>query len=124
MPPGPSPNPQPTWMPWPGWRCFVGTLWTRGTKKTTRCSSIHAIQVIESTTDTATRCPYKGVASYWSVRAGGTVHKDLAWSFRAPIPECPKIDNLICFYNELVDLEVDGEPLERPRTPWSVDQKR
>jgi len=75
-------------------------------------------------TDTATRCPYKGVASYWSVRAGGTVHKDLAWSYRAPIPECPKIDNLICFYNELVDLEVDGEPLERPRTPWSVDQKR
>ena len=66
-----------------------------------------------------TRCPYKGVASYWSVHAGGGVHKDLAWSYEAPIPECPKIENLICFYNEHVDLEVDGERVPRPLTPWS-----
>lgn len=75
-------------------------------------------------TDSTTRCPYKGVASYWSVRAGGTAHKDLAWSYPLPIPECPKIENLIAFYNERVDLEVDGERLERPRTPWSLDRQR
>lgn len=69
--------------------------------------------------DSTTRCPYKGVASYWSVRAAGRVHPDLAWSYKLPIPECPKIENLIAFYNERVDLEVDGERLERPRTPWS-----
>ena len=74
-------------------------------------------------TDTVTRCPYKGVASYWSVRAGGTIHKDLAWSYKAPIPECPKIENLIAFFNERVELEVDGDLLERPRTPWSVDRQ-
>jgi len=66
-----------------------------------------------------TRCPYKGMAGYWSVRVGSTLHEDLAWSYEAPIPECPKIENLIAFYNERVDLEVDGEPVERPLTPWS-----
>jgi len=71
-------------------------------------------------TDSVSRCPYKGVASYWSVGAGDKVHKDIAWSYKSPIPECPKIENLIAFYNEKVDLEVDGRPVERPRTPWSV----
>ena len=75
-------------------------------------------------TDTVTRCPYKGVASYWSVSAGGTTHKDLAWSYRSPIPECPKIENLIAFFSERVDLEVDGERQERPMTPWSVGPQK
>jgi uncharacterized protein (DUF427 family) len=74
--------------------------------------------------DTISRCPYKGVAAYWSVRAGGTVHPDLAWSYRSPIPECPKIENLIAFFNERVDLEVDEERLERPQTPWSDPSDR
>lgn len=73
-------------------------------------------------TDTITRCPYKGVASYWSVRAGPKVHPDLAWSYKFPIPECPKIENLIAFFNERVDLDVDGERLVRPRTPWSESE--
>ena len=68
---------------------------------------------------TTSRCPYKGVASYWSVHAGGAVHADLAWSYKAPIPECPKIENLIAFFNERVDMDVDGERQERPITPWS-----
>ena len=70
-------------------------------------------------TPTVTRCPYKGAASYWSVRAGDKLHKDLAWSYEQPIPECPKIENLISFFNERVDLDVDGERQERPWTPWS-----
>lgn len=69
--------------------------------------------------ETTSRCPYKGVASYWSVHAAGTMHPDLAWAYRSPIPECTKIENLIAFFNERVDLDVDGERLERPRTPWS-----
>ncbi len=76
------------------------------------------MDLLEPTT-TITRCPYKGVATYWSVRAGGTSHQDLAWSYEQPIPECPKIEKLIAFFNERVDLEVDGERQERPQTPWS-----
>ena len=37
-------------------------------------------------TDSYTRCPYKGEASYWSVRAGGTRHEDLAWSYPTRCP--------------------------------------
>jgi uncharacterized protein (DUF427 family) len=67
----------------------------------------------------STQCPYKGVASYYSVRAGEELVKDIAWYYPFPIPECPKIENLICFFNEKVDTYVDGELEERPQTPWS-----
>jgi uncharacterized protein (DUF427 family) len=70
-------------------------------------------------TETATRCPYKGVASYYAVRAGSTVVPDLAWCYRHPIPECSKIENLVCFFNERVDLYVDRELQPKPRTRWS-----
>jgi uncharacterized protein (DUF427 family) len=53
------------------------------------------------------------------VRAGGRLHPDVVWSYPDPIPECPRIAGLICFYNEKVDLTVDGVPEERPQTPWS-----
>jgi uncharacterized protein (DUF427 family) len=70
-------------------------------------------------TDSVTACPYKGQARYWSVRVGDRVLKDLVWSYPTTIPECPKIENLLSFYNEKVDLYVDGELQVRPRTPWS-----
>jgi len=71
-------------------------------------------------TQTISRCPYKGKATYWSVQVGEAVAPDIAWSYEAPIPECPKIEHLICFLNERVDaLYVDGELMPRPRTPWS-----
>jgi len=67
-------------------------------------------------TPTHTRCPYKGVASYWSAAVGGKRFDDIVWAYPAPIPEIPKIANLLSFYNERVDIFVDGEP-ERPRKP-------
>lgn len=70
-------------------------------------------------TQLATRCPYKGVARYWSARVGDTVVKDVVWSYPAPIPECPKIENLLSFYNEHVDLYVDAILQDRPVTPFS-----
>ena len=57
-------------------------------------------------TDTETACPYKGWASYWSVKAGGTEHPDLAWGYRTPLPESGAVAGLVCFYNEKVDIEV------------------
>jgi uncharacterized protein (DUF427 family) len=65
------------------------------------------------------RCPYKGEAVYWSVRAGGELHEDIVWSYPAPIPETPKIENLLAFYNEKVEIVVDGVPQDRPVTRWS-----
>jgi uncharacterized protein (DUF427 family) len=72
-------------------------------------------------TASKTRCPYKGKAAYWSVRVGDQVWKDVVWSYPDPIPECAKIKDLLCFYNERVDIYVDGELQERPKTPWSQE---
>jgi uncharacterized protein (DUF427 family) len=66
-----------------------------------------------------TRCPYKGVASYWSVEAGGERVENLIWYYPDPIPEAARIKGLLAFFNEKVDLEVDGEEQERPKTQWS-----
>jgi uncharacterized protein (DUF427 family) len=70
-------------------------------------------------TDTVSHCPYKGQAAYWSVRAGDKVHEDLAWSYGTPLPESQKIAGLVCFYNEKVDIYVDGVLQERPSTKFS-----
>jgi uncharacterized protein (DUF427 family) len=64
--------------------------------------------------DTQTVCPYKGTASYWCIEVNGTTHEDLVWTYRTPLPESQKVAGLAAFYNERVDLYVDGELRERP----------
>jgi uncharacterized protein (DUF427 family) len=68
--------------------------------------------------DTITHCPYKGAASYHSVAGveGGT---DLVWYYPEPLDEVGRIKDLVCFFNEKVDIELDGEAQERPESPWS-----
>jgi uncharacterized protein (DUF427 family) len=69
---------------------------------------------------TVTACPYKGRAAYYGVRVGGRLARDLVWTYQFPIPECSKIENLLCFYNERVDaIHVDGQLEEKPQSPWS-----
>jgi uncharacterized protein (DUF427 family) len=73
-----------------------------------------------SRSDTVTQCPYKGRTVHYDLALGGRAWRDVAWSYPFPIPECPKIENLICFYDERVDMiEVDGEVQPKPQTPWS-----
>jgi uncharacterized protein (DUF427 family) len=60
-------------------------------------------------TSTSTTCPFKGQASYWSVAVGGDVHDDVVWSYEEPIPRAEGIAGLLCFWNERVDLTVDGD---------------
>ena len=71
-------------------------------------------------TDTVTACPYKGVTSaYWSAKLGDDVHPDLAWAYDFPTRQLLPIAGLVAFYNEEVDLSIDGERLERPVTHFS-----
>jgi uncharacterized protein (DUF427 family) len=65
--------------------------------------------------DTRTFCAYKGQASYWSLDA----EPDVAWSYSRPLREAVEVADRIAFFNERVDLVVDGTRLERPVTPWS-----
>jgi uncharacterized protein (DUF427 family) len=64
-------------------------------------------------------CPYKGTATYWSLEVDGVTHADLVWIYRTPLLESQKIAGLAAFYNEKVDLVIDGVPHERPQTHFS-----
>jgi uncharacterized protein (DUF427 family) len=67
--------------------------------------------------DTQTACPYKGVTSgYWSARIGDAVVPDVAWTYQYPDRSVATIASMLAFYNEQVDIVVDGTPLSRPRT--------
>jgi uncharacterized protein (DUF427 family) len=61
-----------------------------------------------------TYCPYKGEASYWSVDAGGRRRDDLGWSYEQPLPDAVAITDLVAFWDERVDVFLDGERRERP----------
>jgi uncharacterized protein (DUF427 family) len=74
--------------------------------------------LVPSPTETA--CPYKGrTSAYWSVRIGQSVHEDLAWSYDFPTAGLRAIAGLVAFYNEKVDVFVDGRELDRPSTHFS-----
>src|SRR5882672_3532762 len=69
---------------------------------------------------TTSRCPYKGPASYWSVKIGGEAFSDLVWGYMKPIAEIPKIKGLLCFFHERgCDIYVDGELMPTPQTKWA-----
>lgn len=67
----------------------------------------------------ATTCAYKGHATHWHVRVGDELHEDLAWSYPEPLRDGAPVRDLIAFYTERVDVELDGERSERPVTQWS-----
>ncbi len=69
---------------------------------------------------TTSRCPYKGTANYFTVRVGDVDHTDVAWTYPEPVIECPRIAGLVAFFDERVDVFVDGDLKTRPRTPWST----
>lgn len=68
--------------------------------------------------DTVTSCPYKGTTTaYWSTRDGDdTQGKDLAWSYDYPTTALTAITGMVSFYNEVLDLVLDGQALARPVT--------
>jgi uncharacterized protein (DUF427 family) len=64
-------------------------------------------------------CPYKGHASWWSVDTGGRRREDLGWSYEQPLPAVGEIAGMVAFWDELVDVFIDGEPRPRPASPFS-----
>jgi uncharacterized protein (DUF427 family) len=69
--------------------------------------------------DKRTGCAYKGFASYRSVHAGEAEEDDLVWFYPEPRREAERIAGYLAFFNERVDLQIDGERQERPITQWS-----
>lgn len=67
--------------------------------------------------DTKTFCAYKGQASYLALDG-----ENVAWTYPQPLREASEITDRVAFFNEHVDIVVDGERRERPVTPWSRRQ--
>ncbi|MGA9489034.1 MAG: DUF427 domain-containing protein [Mycobacterium sp.] len=66
--------------------------------------------------DTISYCAYKGRASYLSVPDGPA---DVAWTYPDPLREAEPVRDYVSFFNERVDIVVDGHRRERPVTHWS-----
>src|SRR3954468_19281269 len=58
--------------------------------------------------DSVSHCPYKGRAEYWSIRAPDGLYPHPAGSYPTPLSESQKVAGLIAFYNEKLDIHVDG----------------
>jgi uncharacterized protein (DUF427 family) len=69
--------------------------------------------------DLRTICAYKGEARYWSVPSAGLLGENLSWSYAEPRPEAAAVVDMVCFFNEQVEIEVDGERQDRPGGPWA-----
>jgi len=74
--------------------------------------------------DTHTRCAYKGVASYHSLRIRDEVRADLVWFYPEPEREAEAVRDLLCFFHERsgVQVEVDGRPVQAGRSIWEGEQ--
>jgi uncharacterized protein (DUF427 family) len=70
-------------------------------------------------TELRTECPYKGVASYYDVVINGKRHENVVWWYPFPAQESSRIAGYVAFYNEKLDIYVDGELQERPKTMFS-----
>jgi uncharacterized protein (DUF427 family) len=64
-------------------------------------------------------CAYKGVASYASVQANGELVEDVLWWYPEPLADAEQLRGHVCFFDERVDVELDGTLQERPTTQWS-----
>ena len=94
-------------------------LYETGLPRRTYFSKLDVRMDLLRSTDKSSRCPYKGTARYWTVTTPTAEHADLAWSYPAPFRESERIAGLVAFYDERVDVTVDGERQARPRTPFS-----
>jgi uncharacterized protein (DUF427 family) len=70
--------------------------------------------------DVRTGCAYKGRASYFDVRVADRAEPALAWHYEHPLQGMERIRRRICFFNERVELIVDGKLQDQPRTHWST----
>jgi len=81
-------------------------------------ADVHLDRLVPS--DTVTECAYKGSAVHWGAVVGDRAESDVAWSYDDEVRrEAEPVRGRIAFYNERVDLDVDGIRLDRPRTKWS-----
>lgn len=60
--------------------------------------------------DFHSRCPFKGEASYHHIATATGEHQDVVWFYPEPLESVEPIRGRLAFYNEKVQVFVDGEP--------------
>lgn len=77
-------------------------------------------------TEHTTHCPFKGDASYWSVRVGDRVAENAVWTYESPIAEASWLRGLVSVYPERMDAWLDeDEEVTGLRDPYHrVDARR
>jgi uncharacterized protein (DUF427 family) len=68
---------------------------------------------------TRTWCAYKGEARYWSVALPSATVPDIVWGYEAPLHDAIGVAGLVSFFDERLDVVLDGRRRDRPLTPWS-----
>jgi len=58
--------------------------------------------------DRTTHCPYKGDASYYSIKADGKMLDNAIWTYETPFPAMTEISGHLAFYPDKVKIEEVG----------------
>ena len=58
--------------------------------------------------DRTTHCPYKGDASYYSVKTDGKTLDNAIWTYETPFPAMTEISGHLAFYPDKVKIEEVG----------------
>jgi uncharacterized protein (DUF427 family) len=64
-------------------------------------------------------CAYKGPASYYSAAHADRAATNVVWAYETPLPDAAELAGYVAFFDERVDVTVDGVRRERPQSPWS-----
>ena len=75
---------------------------------------------VMSATGHHTFCPYKGTASYWTIRVGDRTAENTVWGYSDPYEEVAALGDFVAFYWDRVDhwYEEDEEIFVHPRDPY------
>ena len=80
---------------------------------------VHLDRLLPSATQTS--CAYKGrTSSYWAVERADGRPVDVAWTYEHPLPDAVEIRGMVAFFDERVDVVLDGVRRPRPVTPWTI----
>jgi uncharacterized protein (DUF427 family) len=77
-------------------------------------------QAVLERTPTRTHCPFKGDASYWSIRVGDDLREDAVWAYEDPIERAPWLRGFAALAYDRADRWlVEDEPVAgRLRDPY------
>lgn len=77
------------------------------------------VRVELTRSDLRTECAYKGAATHYNARVGDTELPSIAWVYEQPLSDATQVAGLVSFYQERLDMVLDGQSMPRVRTPWS-----